>query len=64
MTKEQMIISLLKLIQGERDSPEKDALEHILALLTHMPEIINCPVCGRMHHIENKHECEVIPRKQ
>lgn len=64
MTKEQMITNLRTVIQRERDSPERGALEHILALLNHMPEIINCPVCGRMYHIENKHECEVLARKR
>ncbi len=64
MTKEQMQNTLRTVIQRERDSPETDALEHILSLLDHTPEIINCPMCGRMFHIESKHECEVISRKQ
>lgn len=64
MTKEQMQTTLRTVIRRERDSPERDALEYILTLLIHMPEIQNCPKCGRMYHIENKHECEVITRKQ
>jgi len=64
MTKEQMQTTLRSLIQRERDSPEADTMRHILNLVEHMPEIQNCPMCGRMYHIENKHECEVIPRKR
>lgn len=46
------------LTRGAVTISEAETLETVIVLLTHVPDVNNCPMCGKMWHIGDTHECE------
>lgn len=57
--KEQLKILLINVPKGlyKIYGCDAEALERAINIFEHLPEVINCPHCGRMYSINKGHEC-------
>lgn len=46
------------LMRGAVTIPEAETLEAVIALLKHIPDVINCPMCGKMYAVSDRHDCK------